>query len=421
MNHKEVIELFKNSEFPDQRRQAAELIASAEDFDAQSAETLVNGLKDADIGVRDSVFRILQSRDSEHSKLINQFVVHLIKDNNIEIRNLCAEILKLTGIHSPEVFSEYLRHSDVHIRQFTVDICSAVKSDLILSELKNMLLLDDSTNVRASIIEALGNFKDREAEELLINQFNTETDLKPVIIDSLAKFGTAKSEDFILSIFDSDIDDLLKTACLDALASFTTNEKILARLLKNIELVPETIRTIVLMAIVLISERIGKEIDYDENFKNIARAALLEEDELIIYSGLKVLGTSLSSDEIPILATVVLRESAPIMITVLDILIAMNEEEFLKELLKEIINQSYNQGSIQNLISLLPSTILKYEAPQPIRIFQKVLLDLVLSDLIDPSVNNLESIQALNPNNFKLWMVQNNDKIPDEIREFAEY
>ncbi len=421
MNQKEIIELFQNSDSPDQRRHAAELLASAPDFDALSAEVLVNGLKDKDIGVRDLVFRILQSRDIEHLKLINQFVVHLIADENIEIRNLCAEILKLTGVYSPEVFLQYLHHSDIHIRQFAVDICSAVESDLILFELKCLLAKEESTNVRASLIEALGNFKDTEAETLLINQFNQEIDLKPVVIDALAKFGTSKSEEFIISILESDTDEFIKIACLDALSSFSSNEMLLDKLLTNMYHFPKPIRSMVLMAIVLISERINKTIEYDEKFQEIAKAALSEEDEMIIYSGLRVLGTNISDTEIPILASVILRESTLIMHTVLEILVTMKREDFLTILLKEIINQTYNQGSIQNLISLLPEAILKYNAPHSVRLFQKVLFDLLIEELIDPSVNNLESIQSLDCSNFKILTELNSDTIPDEIREFTQY
>ena len=195
MNQLELKELFIGSQAPDQRRNAAEVLASNSDFDSDSAELLVNALSDEDIGVRDTVFRLLQSRTNHQAKLVNEYLVKLILDNDIEIRNLAAEILKITGIYSPELLIPYLNIEDIHIRQFTVDICSAINDNLILEELKKLFTVEKVTNVKTSLIEALGNFHDEEAEALLIQQFNIESDLKPVIIDALAKYQTTVSEE----------------------------------------------------------------------------------------------------------------------------------------------------------------------------------------------------------------------------------
>ncbi len=417
MNQLELIELFIGSQAPDQRRNAAEVLASNSDFDSDSAELLVNALSDEDIGVRDTVFRLLQSRTNHQAKLVNEYLVKLILDNDIEIRNLAAEILKITGIYSPELLIPYLNIEDIHIRQFTVDICSAINDNLILEELKKLFTVEKVTNVKTSLIEALGNFHDEEAEALLIQQFNIESDLKPVIIDALAKYQTTVSEEFIIKVLKSDDDVFIRIACLDALSAFSMNEEIIEFLKHVIFVFPEQIQMLVLKSIVLISERIGHPIDYDTSFYPIAAEALKDDDDMTVYSGIKVLWLHIGEQHIPDLAFAILRESPIIMRTALELILILNNEDILRLLVNNIIDKSYNQGSIQNLLSLLPSALSILNSTESSINFQNVLFELMLSYTIEPSVHNIDSIMALDPLNFKILIKKHYDELPEEVKQ----
>lgn len=416
MNQLELIELFISSKAPDQRRNAAEMLAMCEDFDSDSAELLVNALSDDDIGVRDTIFRILQSRTNHQAKLINEYLVKLILNTDIEIRNLAAEILKITGIFSPELLIPYLYFDDIHIRQFTVDICSAINDHLILEELKKLFITENVTNVKTSIIEALGNFHDKEAEALLIRQFSLESDLKPVIIDAIAKYQTSISEEFIIKVLKSDDDVFIKIACLDALSAFSMNEEIVDFLKTVIFVFPTPIQILVLKSIVLISERIGHTMEFESSFYSIAAEALRDDDDMTVYAGIKVLWLNISPKHIPDLALAVLRESVIIMKTVLELILLLNNEEILRLLINKIIEQSYNQGSIQNLLSLLPSALSIFNSSQSSILFQNTLFELMLMYKIEPSEHNIDSIMALDSSNFRKLIMEHQNELPEEIK-----
>lgn len=416
MNQLELIELFISSKAPDQRRNAAEMLAMCEDFDSDSAELLVNALSDDDIGVRDTIFRILQSRTNHQAKLINEYLVKLILNTDIEIRNLAAEILKITGIYSPELLIPYLYLDDIHIRQFTVDICSAINDHLILEELKKLFITENVTNVKTSIIEALGNFHDKEAEALLIRQFSLESDLKPVIIDAIAKYQTSISEEFIIKVLKSDDDVFIKIACLDALSAFSMNEEIVDFLKTVIFVFPTPIQILVLKSIVLISERIGHKMEFDSSLYSIAAEALKDDDDMTVYAGIKVLWLNISPQHIPDLALAVLRESVIIMKTVFELILLLNNEEILRLLINRIIEQSYNQGSIQNLLSLLPSALSIFNSSQSSILFQNTLFELMLMYKIEPSEHNIDSIMALDSSNFRKLIMEHHNELPEEIK-----
>lgn len=416
MNQLELIELFISSKAPDQRRNAAEMLAMCEDFDSDSAELLVNALSDDDIGVRDTIFRILQSRTNHQAKLINEYLVKLILNTDIEIRNLAAEILKITGIYSPELLIPYLYLDDIHIRQFTVDICSAINDHLILEELKKLFITENVTNVKTSIIEALGNFHDKEAEALLIRQFSLESDLKPVIIDAIAKYQTSISEEFIIKVLKSDDDVFIKIACLDALSAFSMNEEIVDFLKTVIFVFPTPIQILVLKSIVLISERIGHTMEFESSFYSIAAEALRDDDDMTVYAGIKVLWLNIAPKHIPDLALAVLRESVIIMKTVLELILLLNNEEILRLLINKIIEQSYNQGSIQNLLSLLPSALSIFNSSQSSILFQNTLFELMLMYKIEPSEHNIDSIMALDSSNFRKLTMEHHNELPEEIK-----
>lgn len=417
MTQEKIREIFISNPDPDARRNAAELLSNSPVFDDLTAELLVLGLKDEDIGVRDLIFRILQSRTGNDALLINKHLIPYIADTNIEIRNLSAELLKVTGVYDPSIIVPFFHSPDIHVRQFAVEICFAFSSDVIVKELKQMLPCEEISNVRASIIEAMGNFRDEEVEEILIRQFAVENDLKPVVIDSLAKFGTEKAESFIISVLDSDQDVFIKIACLDALSSFSQSRDLLFKLMKELLEFPESIRTMVLKSIVLISERIQIQIEINENMFSIARLALLEDDEKSVYAGLRVLNADLQLTDIPHLASAILSESNLILATTLEILLNLRAEKFIKDLFVEIVTQSYSQGSVQNIFSLLPEAISGECDSEAVQILQNVLFELLINEQIEPSVPNIDSLQSLDYKNFRLLIAQNLHRIPEEMHD----
>lgn len=88
--------------------------------------------------------------------------------------------------------------------------------------------------------------------------------------------------------------------------------------------------------------------------------------------------------------------------TALELILILNNEDILRLLVNNIIDKSYNQGSIQNLLSLLPSALSILNSTRSSINFQNVLFELMLSYTIEPSVHNIDSIMALDPLNFKI-------------------
>jgi HEAT repeat protein len=414
MNQEELLYLFKNHSDANIRRHSAEQIAMLTELNLEILSVFVDGLLDSDSGVRDVVFRTLISQENELASYITNSIVSNIASDDIQLRNICGEILKRTGKYSPESFLKYLEDNDQHTRQFAVDVCANIDSPCIREKLAGMIY-DDSTNVRASVYEALGILNIKESIASLIARYEYEDDLKPLIIDTLGKYEDEIAEKFILDLLKIDDDIFIKLACLDSLSTFSKSEKIIDALLNDISQYPESIQSFLLKTIVFILERLNKELPNNDGIMDIAVNALHEDDENVIYSALKIIGAKMEAEHIPLYADIILKEIPLILYTFIANLLSMNDSDFTRKLLDELIKDSYHTGSVQNLLSLLPKGLSHRNEDESVCNLQEMLFLYLIEEKIAPLVSNIESIELINKANYQRLLLKYQAKLPDEF------
>jgi HEAT repeat protein len=385
-----------------QRRQAAEKLYDAGNFDRDVLESFVHGVLDPDPGVKDVCSRALSKAQAEDAYKAAMFIAPFIAHKDIEIRNLTGDILNRIGEPALDPLLPFLEEDDAFIRQFAVDIIGNIgneKAELPLSKLIN----DPDPNVRSSAIEAIGNLRFHSMTDKLIEKFKTEEDLNPILIESLGKIGGEKAEAFLSDIIRNEQDFFLKTAAIDAFALCGSSYDICLELIEQLDNTPDELQTILLKTIFAVAYRNEYEIELPVELRHIAQKALQDDDPDIRGAGLVALSLPYIEKDIPGLINEVMQYNADTQQMILYNLLVNSSTETIRPFFNMFISSEIPDGTFLEFFSMM--TPFWEDIPEE---NTDELMNLCFEDFFETSVRHLEEF-------VQILMQLDNSKVMDRL------
>jgi len=258
-------------------------------YDDEIVALVAQFLTSSDRGLQSLAIDCLGNIPDEFKNTASKHIVQLIPSDNIEYRNIASDLLSKYGDVCYDYLKPYLSHPIADVRQFALDIWGNIGSKKDW-EVVHSLLNDENKNVVVSAIMALGNIKVSEAVDDLIGKYNEDDEYKPFVLNSLGKIGGEKAKEFILNIINSESDQLLQLAAIDAIAFFDGTEEFLDYLLSKLPTVPSQVQPYFLKSICKIGKPYCSVRSFPQELRNIAREALKQEDAEIRKAALTALG-----------------------------------------------------------------------------------------------------------------------------------
>ncbi len=390
MNEKELVNNLINGKNAEIRRLAAEELVNYNVFNFESIKAFAYGLKDTDLGVKDFCTHALLNTPDEYKQIAAESVIKYIESDNIETRNLAGDILLKLGEHSVKPLLNFLDHPDYYVRQFSIDILGQIKDDSVTNYLVKFLD-DPNQNVVISTIDALGNLKASNVLEELQILYDEQEEFRPVIIEAYRKIGGNDVEKKLLNILKSEEDIFLKINCIDALAFVGSDPSINLELINFLNEAPEEVHGIILKAIIAISFRTETEINLPDNFKNIAKKSLMDDDPDIRIAGLLALGNSYTEEDVSYLVNEVIQYNDDTQEIILSNLLKNSEPNVLEKFLREYSAICHFDIKHTEFFSLLINLLPSINLDNKERLY-KVLFELILSDHVGFSSQVIETL-----------------------------
>ncbi len=260
-------------------------------FDEEIVSLIAKLVTSKDKGIQSLAIDCLKNIPDEFKPVASQNIAPLVASDNIEHRNIASDILVNYNDLCYDALKQYLKHPIADVRQFALDIWGNIGSkkdwDIVHS-----MLEDENKNVVVSAIMALGNIKVAEAIDDLIKKYDEDDEYKPFVLNSLGKIGGEKARDFILRIINTETDQLLQLAAIDALAYFEVDADFVSYLLKKLLQSPPRVQPYFLKTVCNIGKKYANFVERPKELKEIARNALKDEDIEIRKAALNALGNS---------------------------------------------------------------------------------------------------------------------------------
>jgi len=371
MSLEEKITTLKTSLSPALRRKAAEeLFKNKEEINQEIIQALCEALADQDKGVRDAIATNLTQLDSQWSDIICQYIAPFITSERIELRNLVTDVLLAIKPKNIYSITQYFDNPNHDHAKFAIDIAGLIATpeyiDLIFEKIDHK-----DTNVRCSVVEAIGNiylnYPENEFDKnLLIERFQSlywqDEDLKPFIIEALGKIGGEEAQEFLISLINNETNFFLRVAAIDALAICGTDISICYKLLDLFDTVNDELKILFLKTIFAISFRVGQQFQLPSSYRYVAQLALMENDSDTYSAGLVALGSNYTKDDVPYLLTLVFRNDEEINQFMIRNLINTKNPSVIEEFIKQFFLK-YDPSDTENLDFLSLFTKESFGAP----------------------------------------------------------
>ncbi|MCU0452441.1 MAG: HEAT repeat domain-containing protein [Bacteroidetes bacterium] len=261
---------------PDARRQAAEALAEAGGPHAEMA--LVAALEDPNKGVRDAAARSLLRIGGPS---VARALAPSIASRNIGTRNLASSLLMRLGQVAQAPLLPFVKDPNKDVRKFAIDILGEIMSTEATPWLVEALD-DPDPNVVVSSLEAMGKIGDRAAVQPITEIFPRCTFAHTQIVETLGRLGGPRATIFLSELARMDnehrfLDDVTWYALAEALA-VCGNEASLEPLRQRLSRSADTLRRMILHAIVLIAEHSDGHVDLGDWVEDLRRS--LAEDPI---------------------------------------------------------------------------------------------------------------------------------------------
>ncbi|NLO18758.1 MAG: HEAT repeat domain-containing protein [Ignavibacteria bacterium] len=422
MNLLENIDILKNSDDIDLRRKAARFIAEAGVYHSEIIDAFIQGIVSEDYGLKDISYRALSHPPLEFAETVAKHIACFLTSEEIELRNLAADILLKIAAPAEDSLLPYLKNQDADIRQFAVDILGEIGTEKSIPAFIK-LLKDENSNIVSSVIDGLGKLKAQESIKHFLPLYDQNEDYKPAIIEALSKIAGEEAEEFIINKFFSDNDFFILAACLEALAKISDKTYIADKLMSEISSFPEEIQPIILKTIIAISYRNNIKPELPLEYRSIARVALFDDDPDTRAAGLIALGDSFFVEDIPALINEVRSERVDSQKQILYNLLANSDISVVDRFFISLFYQEQAVVSYIEFLSLLPLFI-DYSRAENIEQLIKTLVRLVIILGKANSDNLLEILLSINYNRtieeLKICNLNGSEEEKLEIREIAE-
>lgn len=260
-------------------------------YDNELVEIVASFITSNDRGIRNLAIDCLLNIPDEFKAEASRHIVPFVESDNIEFRNIAADILVRYDEICYDFLKKYLQHTNAEVRQFSLDIWGNIGSQKDW-EVVVKLLDDPSKNVVISAIIALGNIKLAEAVEILIKKYNLDDEYKPFVLNSLGKIGSTKATNFLKNVTRSESDPLLQIAAIEAFSLVDSDENFLNELLSKLPSIPKQIQPYYLKSIYNVAKETSTDRKIPQVLRTIALESLKENDLEIRESALMALGKS---------------------------------------------------------------------------------------------------------------------------------
>jgi hypothetical protein len=302
-----VQDLTTNPEADLRRRSAEELIAIGGNPDEVIA-AFARGLSDMDKGVRDICATGLASSFKEFASRKAQAIAPLITHNDIEVRNLAGDVLIKLGAPSAEILYAYLLDAKADNRKFACDIIGLVAPSLPAEkaakagDLVGALLRDKDVNVRCAAVEALGYMKVAKFLPDLQAAYRREEDMRPYTITAMGNIGGRDATTFLLGLMDESADEpFYQMMVIDALSVCAEDMSIAEQFMERLSYADLEVQLLLLKAIYAIAFRLNRPLALADEYRDVARHAMAENDTETRIAGLLALGPVFYEADIPAL------------------------------------------------------------------------------------------------------------------------
>ncbi len=346
MTQQQLIEQIQSATDARERRIAAEELAAFDNETPESIDAFVQGLEDPDKGVRDACAQGLTERPdtlaAHKAGNAHSGVAALIAHKDIEIRNLAGDILLKLGYPSAVALYTWLTDSNVDSLKFAIDIIGLVGNQDSIPQIIDHLHNKDG-NVRAAVIEALGNLKAQGKVDELIRVFHQDEEMRPHILESVGKIGGSDSQAFLLHTITQD-DEFLQVASIDALAESADTIEIAEKLVNLLQGASKPIQGILLKTIFSIAFRLETEIQLPDELRSSAYAALEDDDPDVRVAGLLALGSSYLAEDVPSLIVEVRRREEGTREQILSVLLLNSPETTLQSFSQQLVDAFAGDG-----------------------------------------------------------------------------
>jgi len=145
-------------------------------------------------------------------------LVKYISSQIISTRNLAGEILLKIGDKAVDAMVAYIDKSCDDDKKFVIDILGLIGDAKAGTEILKVLDTNKNENVVLACIEALGNLKIKESLDKLFQTYEKSELYRPTIIEALGKIGSKKSLDFVMSKYNEE-EELIKFSIIESLGS----------------------------------------------------------------------------------------------------------------------------------------------------------------------------------------------------------
>lgn len=278
----------------DQRRQAAEQLASSRSAVVSSSLTLA--LQDADKGVRDSAARaLLEMRSKSAGFAIAEYLV----DSSFVTRNLASNLLLQFGSDAVEPLLRYAVHENHDVRKLAIDTLGLI-GDPTANPVLTTLVNDPDDNVVLAVVEAFGNIKDASVVPHLAMIYATYPYSRTVVVEAIGKIGSSDAAPFLMAQLEAmgtpdGEDQLVAFAIVEALAG-TGTPHVLEKLVPYCRTSSGKMRNIALFAVVCIAERYEIPLSEYQNLAELFKAAVKDDDTRIVIASVKALLTMMDEE-----------------------------------------------------------------------------------------------------------------------------
>jgi hypothetical protein len=375
MDINEIIKQLKYNSDPQERRNAAELLIANKTYSNESLNALILGLLDFDNGVKDICARGLLSMPKELQYQAALNTSTFIKNKNIEIRNLAADILLHLGDRALDVLINFFSDEDPDNRKFACDIVGRIQNRKSIPYIV-LLLDDDNINVVASAIEALGNLKDNTSVYKLCEMYDKNDEIRPDIIESLGKIGGDRAQKFLIKILNDETDMFLKTLCVDALSQSSVDITLCDYLYKELPSVSQELQLIFLKTIYSIYFRLDMEFQIPDKLRHIANLALMDDDENIRMAGLLALGKSYRKEDIECLLAEIIRNDNDTQLLIMSNLLLSSTHEIMAELFDAFFKYKESKEIGLDFMTNMPQVLIQLPK-QDITLIINIILECV--------------------------------------------
>lgn len=258
-------------------------------YDNELVEVVASLITSDDRGIRNLAIDCLLNIPDEFKAEASKYIVPFVESDNIEFRNIAADILVRYNDFCYDFLKKYLQHTNADVRQFSLDIWGNIGSRKDW-EIVVKLLDDPSKNVVISAIIALGNIKLDEVVEILIEKYSLDDEYKPFVLNSLGKIGSPKATNFLKNVIRRESDPLLQIAAIEAFSSVDSDANFVNELLAKLPTIPKQMQPYYLKSICNVAKKTCQNRKIPQELRTIALEALKEDDLEIRKSALMALG-----------------------------------------------------------------------------------------------------------------------------------